>query len=186
MKKFILPLLAIAISPSTFAKQPSTTENSHELFIGGGLLATNMSSENFDRNANISDQNAYGYRYQYDQTWSFDIARYNGETTSAFLLGLDDWVYPKLDFDGYMLSARAGYNISNRWRVYAQAGAGTYDLNIYKSRNDVTNYDGAAWRAAAGFQFRAYSGFGIAFEMQHMNMGDFRINGPALNFSWMF
>ncbi|MCJ8270787.1 MAG: porin family protein [Psychrosphaera sp.] len=188
MKKSLLAAFILAICPLCQAADNSSEGKTHTLGYGAGWGS--IKSDTFYRDSEDHDHDLYYYNYRLNENWSVNVERIQGDSDGGFLdinlfpLGLDD--YDRVNYKAYAVSLKGAVNMSNRWSFYGKLGGHLYKTEFTDRVNTNYDDDGFDINAALGFEFRAYNGFGIGFEVGHIKMGDTQANTQGIYLSYAF
>ncbi len=193
MKKPLLAAIILAASPLLVAPQAqATTGNSSDETthaVGYGVGVGNLKSNQFRRDSETQTHIQLYYSYRVSEHWSVNVEYLKGESGGFFgseSLPSKSDSYDKLEYRAYALRLKGSLAISNRWRFYGKLGGHAYKTEFIDRINP--NYDDSGFNinAALGFEFRAFSGFGIGFEGGHIKMGDAKANTQGIYLSYAF
>jgi len=91
-----------------------------------------------------------------------------------------------VDYDSYLLTLKGSVPISKRWSVFGKLGANSYDLEFSGDDRVSLVNNGVGGVLAAGFNFRAYNGFGLDIEVTLLDMDIVSATSTTVNVSYMF
>ncbi|WP_157826746.1 outer membrane beta-barrel protein [Colwellia sp. 12G3] len=174
-------MLFVLAQPCLAVDNISSNGKNHTLGINLGLdsVDTDISSESDD--GGIITGFTYGYKF--DSTWTVNTGKVFGGSFCIVTCFGDVRV---LDYDSYILNIKGSLPLSNRWSVFGKLGVNYYNV-MFSGGNRVNVIDtGVGTLLATGFDFRAYNGFGLGFEMTLLDMGNILAKNVTLNFSYMF
>jgi hypothetical protein len=192
MNKTLLAAIMLAASPLLISPQALAADNNSSQgkthTVGYGAGWGSIKSEQFSRDSEDHSHDLFYYNYRLNNHWSINAEYIQGDSNGGFLdidlFGSD--TYHRVNYKAYAVSLKGALNMSNRWSFYGKLGGHSYKTEFTDDTNPNFNDDGFDINAALGFEFRAYNGFGVGFEVGHIKMGDTEANTQGIYLSYAF
>lgn len=183
-KIYFTPLLLAITQPCLAVEEISSKGKSHtlEIQLGLGSVDTETASEKDDKES----VSGFIYGYKYNSNLTINMGVVSGETYCIITCPQDWSSIRTLEYDSYILNAKGSLLLSNRWSVFGKLGANYYNLEFSGENRASATDTGVGALLATGFDFRAYNGFGLGFEIAYLDMGNISAENYTLNFSYMF
>lgn len=193
MKRLTIAItLTTLLASPAFAKDTTSIDNPHTVFVGVGH--GNVEFEYQLNDANKKDDRSgdvefFGYRYKINDTWAVD-ARYMKGKPSTFS-GLFHST-SKVNFDARIISARANLKLNKRWSVYGNLGLNHYDWDIVTSslggnvkRQTLNDKNSTGIFAATGMTM-AWQRVELNVGYQLLKMGDLNADNFTVDVGFKF
>ncbi|MCJ8269286.1 MAG: porin family protein [Psychrosphaera sp.] len=184
MKKSLMALLVLALSPMAHCEENSSTDKTHTLGFGFGW--TNMRSDLVAETSDIQGYGSYFYSYQFTPVWAINFDHTTADTKNIGFGDSDVAIYRQAKYNANIISAKGRVALSPRWQFYGKLGANQYQMDYTGQQQPAHHQSGLGIALAAGVEFRAYNGFGFGFQIQHLDMGDTRVTANGMYFSYLF
>ncbi len=188
MNRFVeIGLLAFSVYSLT-----STTiyaqESPHVVGIQVDFSA--IDTENNDNTRELNDVTTahYTLSYQYNINEYFAVgAGYLNGDSNSFTSIADIFTDSELDYNAFMLSAKAQYPISKRNSFYVQINALQYNYDIIDDNETIFSDDGSDFGFSAGWKHQYDMGIGLKIGYDVVNLGsNITINGISAEVSYRF
>ena len=183
MKLILTALILLTVmKPSLGAIDLSSNEKNHIFGIALGLGSINpeKSEEEIDTESVVR----LTYGYQYNPNWTISTGVIFGDGTELCIVTCP--ALRTLNYNSYLLNIKGSHPLNNRWSVFGKLGVNYYDVDILGANKANVTDSGIGPLISTGFDFRAYNGFGLGFELTLQDMGIITSTGVTVNFSYMF
>ncbi len=183
--KIIFPALVLLMtSAQCFAVDNSNNEKNHVLGIQLGF--TSVNSEITSERSDGGTVAGINYGYQFNPTWAINAGVLFGDSLCLITCPQDMSTIRTMDYDSYLLTIKGSVPISKRWSVFGKLGANSYNLEFSGDDRASLLNNGVGGVLAAGFNFRAYNGFGLDIEVTLLDMDIVSATSTTVNVSYMF
>ncbi|MCJ8295316.1 MAG: porin family protein [Colwellia sp.] len=190
-KKSLLPLLA-ALPMQVLADEEQVIHSPHTLFYGISLSDTDYSAKNKERDFDDGAVNEFGYRYQMNNTFSFDT-RYLKSSSIGFKqvvsLGALDGT---INYSALTASLQAQVAMTDDSYFYGNLGGANYHWD-YSKQGAWTSESNK--RAASGSGIGVFSALGakyqwskveLSIEGKGLTMGDVKTSSYGVGIGYRF
>ncbi len=149
-----------------------------------------IDTENNDNTRELNDVTTahYTLSYQYNINEYFAVgAGYLNGDSKSFTSLVDIFTDSELDYNAFMLSAKAQYPLSKRNSFYVQINALQYDYDIIDDNETIFSDDGSDFGFSAGWKHQYDMGIGLKIGYDVVNLGsNITINGISAEVSYRF
>lgn len=190
-KKLLLPLLA-ALPMQALADKEQLNDSPHTVFYGISLSDTNYSAKNKEQDFDDGAVNEFGYRYQMNNTFSFDT-RYLKSSSIGFKqvasLGALDGT---INYSALAASLQAQVAITDNSYFYGNLGGANYHWDYSKqgpwtseSNNLAESGSGIGVFSALGAKYQ-WSKVELSIEGKWLTMGDVKTSSYGVGIGYRF
>ena len=185
MKLRYLTALLIAFS-QPYLSADNISSNSKQHILSANLGIGSTETDLFTESGDLSTWSIL-YGYKYDSTWTINTELIFADDLECFISCMSDVLNIRhIDYNALILNVQGSLPLSERWSMFGKLGFNYYRSDFYGGNKPRINNNGLGSFAAAGFNFRAFNGFGLGFEGKKLSMGDIDSTIYSLNFSYMF
>ncbi len=180
-------ILGLTLFAGVASGATSTTHFTHA--IGGGFGDENAKYDN----AGESHDGSIGtltYQYLVNSSSSFKFSYIKGNSDDFncfFFCNPNNYTDQRNRFNDKQIKYQHSFPVSNRHSFFINGGIDLYENTLYTGDGSFTHTDkGTGYNVGAGWQFRAYSGFGVGVEYSYLDFDNMDVNTTTVNFSWAF